>query len=45
MKIVITERQLEELNRFELRDTPKYRGCLMSDLTRMELIDNFLKKS
>ena len=44
MKIVITERQLEELNRFELRDTPKYRGCLMSDLTRMELIDNFLKK-
>ncbi len=44
MKIIITERQLEEINRFQLRDTPKYRGCLMSDLTRMELIDDFLKK-
>jgi hypothetical protein len=44
MRIIITERQLEEINRFQLRDTPEYRGCLMSDLTRMELIDNFLQK-
>jgi hypothetical protein len=44
MKIIITERQLEEINRFQLKDTPQYRGCLMSDLTRMELIDNFLQK-
>ena len=44
MKIIITEQQLEEINRFQMRDDPKYKGCLMSDLTRMELIDNFLKK-
>jgi hypothetical protein len=44
MKIIITERQLEEINRFQLKDTPQSRGCLMSDLTRMELIDNFLQK-
>lgn len=44
MRIIITERQLEEINRFQMKDNPKYRGCLMSDLTRMELIDNFLQK-
>ena len=44
MKIIITERQLEEINRFQLRDTPEYRGCLMSDLTRMQLIEDFLEK-
>jgi hypothetical protein len=44
MRIIITERQLEEINRFQLRDTPEYRGCLMSDLTRMQLIEDFLEK-
>jgi hypothetical protein len=46
MKIIITKRQLDEIrkNRFQLKDTPEYRGCLMSDLTRMELIEDFLDK-
>ena len=45
MKIIITERQLEEINRFQLReDNPEYGGCLVSDKIRMELIKDFLQK-
>ena len=44
MKIIITERQLEEINIFEMEDDPEYSGCLVSDKIRMGLIKDFLEK-
>ncbi len=31
-------------NRFNLRDDDKYKSCYISDIFRMELIDDYLKK-
>ena len=39
--ISTTIRQLLSENRFEKRDEEQYKSCLMSDLTRMELIQMF----
>ena len=39
--IATTIRQLLNENRFEKRDEEQYKSCLMSDLTRMELIQMF----
>jgi hypothetical protein len=33
----------EKIDRFQLRDDEKYKSCSMSDITRMEIIDNFLR--
>ena len=33
----------EKINRFQLRDDERYKSCSMSDITRMEIIDNFLR--
>jgi len=39
--IKITIREFLNENRFEKRDDEQYKNCLMSDLTRMELIEMF----
>ena len=44
MKHLIRKILKESLNRFELRGDDRYKSCSISDLTRMEIIDNFFKK-
>lgn len=39
--IKITTREFLDESRFEKRDEEQYKSCLMSDLTRMELIEIF----
>lgn len=39
--IKITTREFLNESRFEKRDEEQYKSCLMSDLTRMELIEIF----
>jgi len=42
--IKTTIREFLNENRFEKRDEEQYKSCLMSDLTRMELIEMFFNK-
>lgn len=42
--IKTTIREFLNENRFKKRDEEQYKNCLMSDLTRMELIDMFFNK-
>ena len=42
--IKTTIREFLNENRFEKHDEEQYKSCLMSDLTRMELIDMFFNK-
>ena len=40
----IIKRILREETRFQKMGEDRYKSCLMSDITRMEIIDNFFKQ-